>query len=145
MDCEIKFSDEKTKEVVESASVLFFNEFGIEDNRGDMSEDEYIQYLFSKGVENVVLTLGKEGCRVVSPNEDFRVKAYNVKPLDTNGAGDAFNSAYIYGLMNGWTKREAAEFATAAGGRAILSIGAQGGAVSEEEIREFMRTHKKYE
>lgn len=143
VDCEGVFDDEDTKQFVENASILFFNEFGIADNKGELTDEEYLKYLFDKGVKNVVITLGKEGCRVVTPTEDIKVSAYDLTPVDTNGAGDTFNSSYLYALNQNMSYKEAAEFATAAAGRCILNMGARGGCTNEETVRQFMKENKK--
>ena len=46
---------------------------------------------FSKGVENVVITLGKMGVLAVTKKGSKLFENYDVKVVDTTGAGDAFN------------------------------------------------------
>ena len=59
-------------------------------------------------------------------------------PVDTTGAGDTFNSSFVYGLSCGWGLQEAGTFANAAAGRAILNMGARSGAVGEAAVKDFM-------
>lgn len=46
--------------------------------------------LVEKGIQNVVVTLGKEGSLLVNDEEAVNLPAPSVDPVDTTGAGDAF-------------------------------------------------------
>ncbi|TWT90130.1 2-dehydro-3-deoxygluconokinase [Pseudobythopirellula maris] len=64
------------------------------------------------GVKRVCVTLGAEGCRLFEG--DSSAEAAGVSPsekIDTVGAGDAFTSAMIVGLLGGWSLNKIAEFA----------------------------------
>lgn len=50
-------------------------------------------------VDTVILTLGDKGCFVSRPDEHYRVPAAKVSPVDTTGAGDAFNGGLASGLV----------------------------------------------
>lgn len=45
-----------------------------------------------------VLKCGGKGSLIFEDGKIIRTEGYNVKPIDTTGAGDAFTSALIYGL-----------------------------------------------
>ncbi|WP_290902010.1 carbohydrate kinase family protein [Ferroglobus sp.] len=49
----------------------------------------------------VVVTLGKRGAEAYSNGVWFFEKAFEVTPVDTTGAGDAFASGFIYGRILG--------------------------------------------
>ncbi|MBX7137038.1 MAG: ribokinase [Oligoflexia bacterium] len=51
------------------------------------------------GVETVVVTLGKEGSFVSWPQGFERVPAVKITPVDSTGAGDAFNGGLAAGLI----------------------------------------------
>lgn len=128
-------------EMIKQASVLFVNEEGDEQFREKISED-YPSILTDLGCM-VVTTKGKHGCKILTPQgETYAIPAYAVKPVDTTGAGDTFNSSFLYGLMEGWDIKEAGRFANAAAARAILSLGARSGAVGEEAVKKFMSEWK---
>ncbi len=62
--------------------------------------DEDIDTLCRKtGNHTVILTLGDKGCFVSRPDEHYRVPAASVSPVDTTGAGDAFNGGLASGLL----------------------------------------------
>ncbi|HEB29503.1 MAG TPA: ribokinase [Spirochaetes bacterium] len=59
----------------------------------ELSTEKIAEKLLSKGVKNVVLTLGKKGAFFMSGNEQGYIEAFKVETVDTTGAGDAFNGA----------------------------------------------------
>ena len=131
-------------ELLQNATVLFFNQFGFAANcsaQGKTAEELIASLLFS-GVSVIVTTLGKEGCRVYSGGSVFSVTAYDDVPvLDTNGAGDTFNAAFLFALSRSRELKECAEFATSAANLCITREGARSGAVSAEEVDAFRAAH----
>ncbi|MDR1259228.1 MAG: ribokinase [Tannerellaceae bacterium] len=79
----------------------------------------------SKGVENVVITLGKEGAYVKNTDNDLLLPAKEVEATDTTGAGDVFCGALSVYLSEGYPLAESVAFANAAASIAITRIGAQ--------------------
>lgn len=49
--------------------------------------------LLDFGVGNVIITLGERGCVLINAHGEFAFPARSVRPVDTVGAGDAFNGA----------------------------------------------------
>ncbi|MCD6529696.1 hypothetical protein J7L06_05360 [Candidatus Bathyarchaeota archaeon] len=47
------------------------------------------------GAEIVALKLGREGCLVCTKEETLRVSGFSVEVVDTTGAGDAFDGAFV--------------------------------------------------
>lgn len=72
-----------------------------------------------------VITLGAEGCVVVTRDRTFTVPAARVSVVDTTGAGDAFAGGYTYGLSQGWEPERCARFANAVGALATRAFGSQ--------------------
>ncbi len=85
----------------------------------------------------VLITEGEKGAAVISPNHYLNVPATgNIKPVDTTGAGDAFDAAFLMKLHErGVTKagvaslgeevlREMAVYANATAGNATRYVGA---------------------
>jgi ribokinase len=73
----------------------------------------------------VVMTLGRQGCVVVSTSAAFEVPAHPVPVVDTVGAGDAFCGALGAWLNAGASLREAVVYANAAGALAVTRAGAE--------------------
>lgn len=54
--------------------------------------------LIDEGVQVVAVKLGDKGCYVTDGAEDYLIESYEVKVVDTTGAGDAFCAGFLYGL-----------------------------------------------
>ena len=76
------------------------------------------------GPETVVVKLGGEGCYVSSGGDSFTCPGYRVKPVDTTGAGDAFDGAWVSATLEGWDLWERARFANAVGALTATGLGA---------------------
>lgn len=74
----------------------------------------------------VIVTLGAEGAVVVAPGAGpRRIPAHPVEPLDTTGAGDAFNGTLAAGLAAGGSLEEALDAAMRAAALTTLAVGAR--------------------
>lgn len=72
------------------------------------------EYLMNKGVKKIFITLGKNGVFYCDETAMKSIKANNVKPVNTTGAGDAFMAALVYCHLNNVDINESAKIATAA-------------------------------
>ena len=86
---------------------------------GPASIEQHIKRWQAAGIDEVVLKCGAEGAWVASPDGDLRhVPAESGRPvIDTSGAGDSFNAAYIAARLAG-----AAPAAAAAAGNYLASF-----------------------
>lgn len=89
----------------------------------------------SKGVKNVVITLGSEGAMVKSKDSCAFVPAHKVKAVDTTAAGDTFSGAITVALSEGKSLDEAVEFATKASAISVTRLGAQPSVPYRKEIQ----------
>lgn len=90
--------------------------------------------LLSKGVGNVIITMGNKGSLVCTPGETTFVSAHKVKAVDTTGAGDVYNGALVAALAEGKSLVSAARIATAASAVAVTRMGAQTSAPHRNEL-----------
>lgn len=90
----------------------------------DPSPDlEVAQRLRTDGVETVVMTRGGDGALVVTETETAEIPSFPVSPVDTTGAGDAFNGALATLTAQGRPLDEAVRWACAAGALACTKLG----------------------
>ena len=76
--------------------------------------------------EIVVVKLGREGCLIRTGGEAQVVRTLAVdRPLDTNGAGDAFQAGFLYGLVKGHSLPLCARIGNYYAAHVIQVIGAQ--------------------
>jgi len=83
----------------------------------------------------VVVTLGAQGVLVLDGDAAERLPAPEVTPVDTTGAGDAFNGALAVALAEGRELRDAAAFAVAAAALSTRAEGAREGMPRRDEVR----------
>lgn len=74
-----------------------------------------IDYVFECGVKNIILTLGKKGCKLITKENnkinEKKFDAYDVKVVDTTAAGDSFLGGIVKMLAEDKTIEDAIIFA----------------------------------
>jgi ribokinase len=90
--------------------------------------------LLAKGVQNVMITLGKNGVFFLNNHQMETIPAIKVEARDTTAAGDVFNGALVTALASGKDFRRAAEFACKAAALSVTRMGAQNSAPYLNEI-----------
>jgi len=90
----------------------------------------------------VAIRMGDKGAYVYSKEgEEVEVPAYEIEPVDTTGAGDAWTSAFIvYHILESKSLEASVKYANGAG--ALKSL-RRGGASfpKREELENFVNTH----
>ena len=90
------------------------------------------------GARRVVVTRGDQGSIVVSESLRVRVGAYSVPYVDGTGGGDAFDSGYIAGLVEGRSEMECLHLASALGASCVRAVGTTAGIFTREEADAFI-------
>lgn len=90
-----------------------------------------------RGVAEVALKLGPDGCYVAGAEFEGDLPAFPVRAVDGTGAGDAFAAGVIYGRLIGWPLVDAARLANAAGALATTAVGATEGLLGLDETLAF--------
>src|SRR5699024_2125517 len=94
--------------------------------------------LIKRGVNTVVMALGSEGALIVNKEVTKFIKGFSVEPVDTVAAGDAFNGALAFGLVQNKSIEEAVTFANAVGALTITKSGAIPSIPTKEEVDMFI-------
>lgn len=131
--------DSLTDEVLRNIDILTPNETELEKISGKnvkTVEDaiEASKSLLSRGVKNIIATLGEKGALLVNKDEVKEFKALKVDAVDTTAAGDSFNGAVAVYLSEGHTISEAIEFANKVSSIAVTRKGAQTSIPERSEI-----------
>lgn len=87
----------------------------------------------------LIVTLGSAGARFYDGEKHVIVEGFKTEVVDTTGAGDTFNGALAYALVEGFSLEEAVKFGNAAGSLAVEVLGAQGGMPSREDVERRLR------
>jgi ribokinase len=64
-------------------------------------EEDKMKALLDFGLEILVVKQGQNGCTVTDGDELYCLDAFKVNCQDTTGAGDAFNTGFLYGYLTG--------------------------------------------
>ncbi len=97
---------------------------------GDADATACAARLRAVGVGEVVVKMGADGCLVSSAEGNTAIPVPDtVTPVDTTGAGDSFNAAYLAARLAGQTPRAAAQ----AGHRLAARVIARHGAIIPRE------------
>ena len=95
---------------------------------------EAANIFLTKGVQNVIITLGKQGAYFQNNEEHFLVAAPIVQALDTTAAGDTFSGAIAVAITEDKSWKQAIEFAVKAASIAVTRLGAQASVPYRNEI-----------
>jgi 2-dehydro-3-deoxygluconokinase len=82
------------------------------------------RHFLALGARAVVVTLGREGVFMATPEGSMRVPGISVAAVDATGAGDAFTGALLSERARGRPLAEAVRFANAAAALSTLGYGA---------------------
>lgn len=106
---------------------------------GTASAETAAQVLLEKGVKTVIVTLGKKGALLVTPEQTQHVPAFEVSVVDTTAAGDAFIGGLAAALLKGRSLEEAVRYGNASGALAATKFGAQPSLPTRDEVEKLMR------
>lgn len=101
--------------------------------------EERAEELFSKGIKNVIITLGEKGCYF--KNEDYACifPAEKFPVVDVTGAADAFISAMTVCLSRNIHIIEAIKLATYAAGISVTQFGVQQAMIDENGLETYRK------
>lgn len=91
------------------------------------------------GCQVVVVTEGTRGAWGLEDGEFHHQAAFKVKAVDTTGAGDAFHTGYLYGLLKGKSLTERMKLGAAVAALKCTLPGARSGLPSVSKLRTFLR------
>lgn len=120
-------------------AVLFTNEEGIGQLYPGFKMEKAAAEILELGVELLVVTCAEKGGCIFSHKRHHDYRAFRVKNIvDTTGAGDSFNAAFLSAVIKGMDIRQAARYAAAAASFVIQEVGARTGQKDDEAIRDFL-------
>ena len=126
------FSGEKMLDMISGSYILIANDYELEmimKNTGK-SKAELLEY-----TENIITTLGEQGCSVINGGEDAILPAARVSQVvDPTGAGDGFRAGLIKGLADGLSVSEAAKVGLISAAYAVEHHGTQEHYFTPEEF-----------
>lgn len=76
-----------------------------------------------KEAKQFVITQGENGAIIFDGDTFIDIEPYNTKAIDTNGAGDMFAGAFLYGITNGMPMAAAGKLASMAASKVVSQFG----------------------
>jgi ribokinase len=101
---------------------------------GEETASQAAVIFLNKGVQNVIITLGKQGAYFQNENLKLKIKAPVVQAMDTTAAGDTFSGALTVAINENMDWEKAIQFAVAAASISVTRLGAQASVPYRNEI-----------
>lgn len=113
------------------------------DSEAQVPDYEIAEKYIGFGNQIVIIKHGKKGSIGYSADKKaFKVDSYKIKLLKSFGGGDAYASAFIYGLLEGWGLDEALRHGTAHAAMVVASHSCSEAMQTAEAIDAFIEEHK---
>ncbi len=95
-------------------------------------------YLIKDGIDTVVIKDGSNGAYAINQKEEVKIPAYQVEPIDTTGAGDFFNSGFLYSYLNNYSLQNSVKIGNWIASQSIKNKGLKS-LPTKEELEEFIK------
>lgn len=102
-----------------------------------------IKKLAEYGPSTVVVTEGTDGSTGFENGKFCKQPAYKVTTVDTTGAGDAFHTGYLYGLLSEYDIKDRLKWGAAAAALKCTKSGARAGIPTLDETKKFLESNPK--
>lgn len=116
------FKDRFEEIIGASVDLLFCNEKEAKIYTGKDNLKEAREAL-KKEAKRFVITQGANGAIIYDGDTFIDIEPYNVNAVDTNGAGDMYAGAFLYGITNGMGFAGAGKLASLAGSKVVSQFG----------------------
>ncbi len=90
------------------------------------------------GPKIVVVTSGRKGAHLLGDGKHLFSKSFKSKVVDELGAGDAFSSGFVAGLVKGFSLEKSLKLGMANGASVVTKIGAKPGLLREKEMEKWL-------
>ncbi|MFA6449599.1 MAG: carbohydrate kinase family protein [bacterium] len=124
--------------LLDYVNIVFTDDVEARGITGLDSLEDAARDLLKRGPELVVVKQGAEGALLATPDRVVRQVAIKPRSFqDSIGAGDAFDSGIVYGLLKGWELEKTARFAAAVAACTLEGIGGSKSAPTAEQAFEL--------
>ena len=116
------FHKELTETIGDGIDLLFCNESEALAYTGKNSIDDAIEVI-KTFAGSFAITLGSKGALIYDGAQSHKIDPFPIKAVDTNGAGDMFAGAYLYGITHGYSTADAGKLASLAASHVVQQFG----------------------
>ena len=132
----VKYFGEPMQQIVDKGiDLLFCNEEEAMIFTGKDSLEEAKAILKTK-TQQLVITLGANGAYLFDGENEFSVAGVETNAIDTNGAGDMFAGAFMYGITNGLSFQKSGDLAAKAASEVVSTVGPR---LTKEKAQEVLQ------
>ncbi len=128
------FSEGINDFIGDGVDLLFCNEQEVKLWSGE-SELEAACKALEKVAKQFAVTLGANGARLFDGERYIDIDAHKVRAIDSNGAGDMFSGAFLYGLSKGYDFETSGKLASVAASIVVSQFGPR---LSPEQHKEVL-------
>ncbi len=108
------------------------------------NEKEMVVKLSDLGARILAITDGKRGASVVVNRRWLKMETFPVSSVDDTGAGDAFVSGVVAGILQNKKPEEFLKMGLANGSSEVTKLGAKDGLLSKQEMEKWMEKKLKF-
>ncbi|WP_405322226.1 carbohydrate kinase family protein [Methanobrevibacter thaueri] len=116
---------DELKPILDRTDILLINESELRllCNNNESSLKELAIGFLDLGIETVVIKQGSKGVFAMNNNETCEVESYKCDVVDTTGAGDSFNSGFLYSYLKGYDLEKSCQIGNWVASKAIEGFG----------------------
>jgi 2-dehydro-3-deoxygluconokinase len=130
---------ETFESTVTLADIVFASDEDVRHLYGEVPLDHAVGGIVSRGPQLVVVKARDRGCLVADADgRRDTVPAFPVRPVDSTGAGDAFDAAFLVRWLEGGPPKDAAEFANAVAALTTSGLGAVAPLPTRSRVQRFL-------
>lgn len=116
---------------------------GLDEEAAEPKDHVIAERYIAHGAKIVVIKHGKKGSIAYTADKKaYKVESYRIKLLKSFGGGDAYGSAFVYGLLSGWSVADSLQHGTAHAAMVVASHSCSNAMQTVEQIDAFMKEHK---
>lgn len=109
---------------------------------GNASKERLEQFANESEINQLIIKDGGNGVQAYINSKWYKREAFEVKPIDTVGAGDGFDAGYIYSYLHEMAVEERLTFANAVGALVTTVSGDNEGLPEIEDVEAFIGKRK---
>ena len=116
---------DQLKPILDRTDILLINESELRllcNNNESLLKELTIPFL-DLGIRTVVVKQGSEGVFAISNDEECHVDAFECEVVDTTGAGDSFNSGFLYSYLKGFDLEKSCKIGNWVASKSIEGFG----------------------
>jgi len=141
MDCQAhdrSLDEPEIRDALESVDVFSPNAAEAKQLAGCENMEETSEKL-AAFVPIVIIKNGKSGCLCRQGERTLYEKAIDVDIVDTTGAGDNFNSGFLYGQLNDYSMKESLRIGNLCGGMSVQGHGGTATSADKKDINAWQK------